>query len=128
MNSVRLESYMITVNKLFSIVGQAVGIHVSMLVIEHSIWLTRQKYEEASLIVFSEEGISLENLGSIEPVLASTVAYEFITAIRATLGRLIGKQLARQLTEQLQLDQINPTPLCPADSVTAGGVCEIHSH
>lgn len=90
------------VGEMFTSVGQAIGIHVMLLVIEHAHWKTRQKYEEAELIHFSEEGITLDGLDQLEPARAKIVAYEFIMLVVATLGRLVGKQLALQLTEQLQ--------------------------
>ncbi len=90
------------VGEMFTSVGQAIGIHVLLLVIEHAHWKIKQKYDEAELIQFSEEGINLDRLDELEPARAKIVAYEFVMLVVATLGRLVGKQLACQLTEQLQ--------------------------
>jgi hypothetical protein len=102
MDSMKLNSYKVMCTEMFMSVGQAIGIHVLLLVIEHSLWQTKQKYEEAALIRFSEEGISLDALDTIDSEKANLVAHDFMMAIVATLGRLVGKQLAQQLTEQLQ--------------------------
>jgi hypothetical protein len=105
MNSVKLNAYKVMCAEMFKAVGQAIGIHVLLLVIEHSLWQTKQKYEEAALIRFSEEGISMDNLDNIDSEKADLVAHDFIMEIVTTLGRLIGKQLAQQLTAQLQIDR-----------------------
>ncbi|HBF40121.1 MAG TPA: hypothetical protein DDW50_22795, partial [Firmicutes bacterium] len=89
--------------EMFTSVGQAIGIHVLLLVMEHALWQTKQKYEEANLIRFSEESVSLEELGKIDRDKADLIAHEFVMAIVSTLSRLVGKQLAQQLTEQLQI-------------------------
>jgi len=90
------------ISETFNSVGQAIGIHVMLLVIEHAQWKTRQKYEAAELIRYSEEGIFLDRLEELDPVKAKLIAHEFVMSIVATLGRLVGKQLALQLTEQLK--------------------------
>jgi hypothetical protein len=102
MNSLKLNAYKMMCTEMFTSVGQAIGIHVLLLVIEHALWQTKQKYEEASLIQFSEEGVSLDALDTIDSETANLVAHDFMMAIVATLGRLVGKQLAQQLTAQLQ--------------------------
>lgn len=97
-----LTTYKNMVGEMFDSVGKAIGIHVMLLVIEHAHWKIKQKYEEAELIHFSEEGIFLDGLDELEPARAKSVAHEFVMFVVTTLGRLVGKQLARQLTEQLQ--------------------------
>ncbi len=68
-----------------------------MLVVEHAVWETKHKHQEAALITFSEQGISLDRLQSLESGKAALVAQDFITTIVSTLGRLVGKQLAQQM-------------------------------
>ncbi len=99
-----LGTYKKMLPEMFKSVSQAIGIHVMLLVLEHALWQIRIKYEKASLIQFSEDGISLEMLETIDPEEAQAVAYEFIMAIINTLGRLVGMQLAKQLIEQLETD------------------------
>ena len=93
------------VNDVFASVKNAIGIHVMLLVVERALWQTRNKYEEASMITFSEDGICLDSLSSIDPDRQKLVSYTFVMCIITTLGHLVGKQLAHQLTEQL--DQFN---------------------
>ncbi len=106
-----LVTYKNMAGEMFDSVGQAIGIHVMLLVIEHAHWKTKQKYEEAELIHFSEEGITLDGLDQLDPARAKIVAHEFVMFVVATLGRLVGKQLARQLTEQLQYDCLDTEAL-----------------
>lgn len=102
MNKEDLSTYKDMIPEMFESVSQAIGIHVMLLVLEHALWKTRCKYEEANLISFSEEGIFLEKLDTLEPEKAQAIIFEFVMAVVATLGRLVGIQLAQQLTEQLQ--------------------------
>lgn len=104
MNVDHLATYKNMIKDTFDSVGQAIGIHVMLLVVERALWSTKHKYEEADLIEFSEEGISLERLSQLDPEQAEQIAHEFTMSIVSTLGRLVGKQLARQLTEQLDLN------------------------
>lgn len=97
-----LHSYKVMVGEMFDSVGRAIGIHVLLLVIEHAHWKTKQNYEEAELIHFSEKGINLDRLDELEPARAKAVAHDFVMSVIATLGRLVGKNLASQLTDQLQ--------------------------
>lgn len=97
-----LHSYKNMIGEMFDSVGKAIGIHVLLLVIEHAHWKTKQNYEEAELIHFSEKGVVLDGLDELEPARAKLVAHEFVMSVVATLSRLVGKQLAGQLTDQLK--------------------------
>ncbi|MFA7468894.1 MAG: hypothetical protein WCY82_11625 [Desulfotomaculaceae bacterium] len=96
-----LHTYQKMAREIFDSLVKAVGIHVMLLVIEKAFWNTKHKYEEASLISFSEDGINLDRLEKLEPEKAALVAHDFVMAIIDTLGRLIGKKMAEQLIEQL---------------------------
>lgn len=88
--------------ELFLSVGQSIGIHVLLLIIEHAVWQTKQKNPDAALITYTETGISFDELaGNLDPVRAGQAAHELTMAIIATLGRLVGIQIANQLTQQL---------------------------
>ena len=92
-----------TIDDLFISVGQVVGIHVFVIVLERALWKTQLKYEEASMIEISEDGVLLEELFKIEQNRAILVVHEFLINIVNTLGHLVGKQLAKQLTEELDV-------------------------
>lgn len=89
------------IDDLFVSVGQVVGIHVFVIVLERALWKTKLKYEEVAMIEISEDGVLLQELFKIEPDRAVLVAHEFLINIVNTLGHLVGKQLAKQLTEEL---------------------------
>ena len=91
-----------TIDNFFTSVGQVIGIHVFVIVLEHALWKTQLKYEEAAMIEISEDGVSILELFEIEQDRAVLVAHEFLINIVDTLGHLVGKQLAKQLTEELQ--------------------------
>ena len=93
-----------TIDELFISVGQVVGIHVFIIVLERALWKTQLKYEEAVLIKISEDGVSIQELSEIEHDRATVVAHEFLINIVNTLGHLVGKQLAKQLTEELDVN------------------------
>lgn len=101
---VELNNYKHMVKETFESVGQAIGIHVMLLVVERALWSTRHKYEEAAVITCSEEGVTLDGLDNLDPERAGLIAHFFMMSIIGTLGRLVGLQLAKQLTEQLQMD------------------------
>lgn len=82
-------------------VGQAVGTHVLLLVVERSLWLTRHKHQEAARVTYSEAGVSLNGLSDLDQELAVRIAHDLVMTIVSTLGRLIGKQLAERIVEQL---------------------------
>jgi hypothetical protein len=89
--------------ELFQSVGQSLGIHVLLLIIEHALWQTKQKNGDAILITYTEAGISFDELAkNLDPVRAEQAAHELITAIVSALGKLVGIQIVNQLTEQLQ--------------------------
>ncbi|MCB8818151.1 hypothetical protein [Desulfosporosinus shakirovi] len=90
-----------TIDELFISVGQVVGIHVFVIVLERALWKTQLKYEEAAMIKISEDGASLKEMFEIEQDRAILVVHEFLINIVNTLGHLVGKQLAKQLTEEL---------------------------
>jgi hypothetical protein len=96
-----LKFHKITIDVLFISVGQVVGIHVLVIVLERALWRTQLKYEEASMIQISEDGVSVQELLEIEEDRAVLVVHEFLINIVNTLGHLVGKQLAKQLTEEL---------------------------
>ena len=97
-----LSIYKSMINSKFDSVEKAIGIHVMLLVVEHALWNTRNKFEEARLITFSEDGIVLDGLEEMEPEKAVAIAQCLILDIINTLGRLVGKQLAHQLLKELQ--------------------------
>jgi hypothetical protein len=95
-------AYSAMINDVFDSVKQAIGIHVMMLVVERALWKTRNKYEEASLTTFSQDGIVLDGLKNLDSERAKLIAHSFMMNIITTSGHLVGKQLASQLTEQIE--------------------------
>ncbi|KGK91188.1 hypothetical protein DP73_04950 [Desulfosporosinus sp. HMP52] len=91
-----------TIDELFVSVGQVVGIHVFIIVLERALWKTQLKYEEASLIKITEDGVLLQELVEIDQERALLIVHDFLINIVSTLGHLVGKQLAKQLTEELE--------------------------
>lgn len=94
--------YQKMLKEMFEAVSQAIGVHVMLLVIEQALWKTKFEYQEAELIKFSEDGISLDGLDGIDKERADLVFHEFVMAIVSTLSRLVGIQLANQLTYHLK--------------------------
>lgn len=98
-----LSTYKTMINETFCSVSGAIGIHVMLIVVEHALWSTKHKYEEADCIQLSEQGINFDALDELEEGIALAIAHELAITIIGTLGRLVGKQLARQLINDLHL-------------------------
>ncbi|OPY58036.1 MAG: hypothetical protein A4E55_01209 [Pelotomaculum sp. PtaU1.Bin035] len=98
-----MDTYKELIKEVFQSVSQAIGIHAMLLVLEHALWKTKQQYEEAALIKLSEEGVFLAELNQLNPDKAKEISHYFIMSIVDTLGRLVGIQLANQLTKQLRI-------------------------
>ncbi|KUO62585.1 MAG: hypothetical protein APF84_02225 [Gracilibacter sp. BRH_c7a] len=102
MGSEKLATYKTMTKEMFDQVEKSLGSHVVILILEHAQWKTKEKYEEANLIQFSESGISLDGLDDIDPNQAEKIAHEFTMTIITSLGRLVGKELASKLTKYLE--------------------------
>jgi len=102
MASEKLATYKTMNAEMFDQVEKSLGSHVVLLILEHAQWKTKEKYEKADLIRFSESGISLDGLDNIDPNHAEEIAHEFTMTIIASLGRLVGKELASKLTKYLE--------------------------
>ena len=101
MSEQELNTYKNMLSEIFDSVSASIGIHVMLIVLERSLWKTKYKYPEAAKISFSEDGIDLNGLDSLEPAQATLIVNEFVMAISGTLGRLIGMQVAEKLTKKL---------------------------
>lgn len=97
-----METFEEIIDDMFLSIERALGIYVTLLLVERAIWKVREKYEEASLISYSEEGICLDQLNELEPSKGNLISQEFISAFVTILSRLVGKQLAIELTKQLE--------------------------
>ena len=89
------------IDDLFVSVGQTVGVQVFVIIFERALWKTELNYVEADLIHVSEAGIELQELSKIAPDRAVLVLTEFLNNIVSILVQLIGKQVVKQLTEEL---------------------------
>jgi len=89
------------IDDLFESVGQTVGIQVFVIIFERALWKTELKYDEANLIQISEDGVEVQELSKIEPDRAILVLTEFLNNIVNTLVQLVGKEVVKQLTEEL---------------------------
>lgn len=96
-----LDSLKKMVSQTFDRVSQAVGVHVMVLVAEHAQWKIKHSHAQASLIAISEDGISLEQLDELEETKAADIIREFLLEVTSTLGRLVGVQIANQITQEL---------------------------
>ncbi len=95
-------SYQILTDTMFAHIAEALGVHVMALVVEHALWQTRQKYQEADLIYFAEDRINVEALDSLDPDRAELIFHEFHMMVVATLSRLLGDQIAQRLAGNLE--------------------------
>lgn len=95
-----MDTHKKTVTAMFHSVEQVVGTDVMHLVAEHAAWKTKERYEDAARISFSEDGGFGDGLAELTPERAQIIIDEFVGVLTATLGRLVGEHLAMQLTQQ----------------------------
>lgn len=89
------------VKKTMESMTKSLGIHVVIIIIEHALWKTRHKYEEAHLIRLSEENVYFDQLDKVSPEIARSVIQEFLFCIIDSLGNLVGEQMASSLASGL---------------------------
>lgn len=89
-------------NNIFATLEGMLGIHVTLLLVEENVWKVKEKYEEANLINYSAEGISLEKISRLESPKNILIIQEFILSFQTTLKLLLGQDLAYELTKQLE--------------------------
>ncbi len=81
-----------------------VGVHTVMILAQRAVWLTRQNYEEADAIRLDEDGLSLLDLAHVcDEDRAGLVAGEFFTCLFGILSRLVGQEMARKMSGDLDL-------------------------
>lgn len=97
-----MKQYKSILNEMFFSIVKAVGIHASLLIVEHSLWKITQKYEEASCIIFDEAGIVLEGLSPLDNEKAQLISKELMISMVDTLSRLVGEQIAHQLMQTIE--------------------------
>lgn len=79
-----------------------VGVHTVMILTKRAIWLTSQKYSEASLIKYDEDGFNLSGLlDYANPKLAKETLEEFLGSLIDILTRLVGRDVTRKLAAEI---------------------------
>ena len=78
-----------------------VGIHTVMVLTQRALWMTRQKYDEAELIHFDEDGFSFEELQIIDRERVKALVEEFISVLLGILAGLLGKEIAEKLAHEI---------------------------
>lgn len=102
-----LDTYKKLLPEIFGSMSAAIGMQVILIVLEHAKWKTGIKYHDADKIIFSEDGICIDQLYSLDRGCAELIVREFILSINDTLSRLVGIQVAEKLTEKLLIESIN---------------------
>ncbi len=105
--SIVLDTYKKLLPEIFGSMSAAIGMQVILIVLEHAKWKTGIKYHDADKIIFSEDGICIDQLYSLDRGCAELIVREFILSINDTLSRLVGIQVAEKLTEKLLIESIN---------------------
>jgi len=80
-----------------------VGIHTVTVLVQRSLWITRQKYAEAELIRITEEGLSFTNLQQFDAVLVKKMLEDFFAALIEIMVRLVGKEMTEKITEGIDM-------------------------
>lgn len=88
-------------NQTWQRMVEQVGIHTVTILVQRSIWMTRQKYSEATLIELDDTGICFDNLAEIEPGAAKALLEEFFASLISILTRLVGRKITGKLLADL---------------------------
>ncbi len=78
-----------------------VGIHTVMVLVQRSLWQTRQKYAEAELISVSEAGVSFDVLDGIETEQLKKIMEDLFASLIDILTRLLGEEITRKIAEDI---------------------------
>ena len=78
-----------------------VGMHAVLVLAQRALWLTKQKYDDAGAIKISEDGIFFDELEEMEAQQLKAIMEEFFGSLAGTLTRLIGKDIAKKITREI---------------------------
>jgi DNA-directed RNA polymerase subunit F len=80
-----------------------VGIHTVKVLVQRSLWQTRQNYAEAELIQVTEEGIYFEELRELDPEKLKEMLEDFFSSLINILTRLVGEEISQKLAEGIDV-------------------------
>lgn len=78
-----------------------VGAHTVVILVQRAIWLTQQRYGEASLIELDETGLSFQKLEGANMQTVKAVMEELFTSLIAILTRLVGREITGKLIAEM---------------------------
>ena len=93
------ELFQKTWEKMVSIVG----IHTVMVLVQRSLWQTRQTHPEAELITISEDGVSFEALEELDARQLKQMLEHFFTSLVDILARLVGEEITHKIAEGINV-------------------------
>ena len=88
--------------KAWQSMADMIGVHAVLILTQQAVWMTRQKYAEAELIMISDEGISFSEFKGIDRALVKGMAEEFISSLLSVLTRLLGTDIAARLAREIE--------------------------
>jgi hypothetical protein len=78
------------------------GIYTVIVLIQRTVWLTAEQYEEAKNIKFNEGGILYDDLvDKAGPERSKIILEEFFSNIIGILTKLIGDNLAKDIEQEI---------------------------
>lgn len=83
-----------------------VGIHTVKVLVQRSLWLTRQKYTEADLIRVTDEGILCDGLEGLEPSRYKQVMEDLFATLVDILTRLVGEEITKKIADGIDVFEI----------------------
>ena len=84
-----------------------VGIHTVMVLVQRSLWQTRQTYTEAELIKVSEGGVSFEALKELDTQQLKQMLEYFFTSLVDILARLVGEEVTQKIADGINVFKNN---------------------
>lgn len=102
MNTDLVSIYNNLTDKVWQRMVEMLGIHTVIVLIQRTVWLTKEQYEEARNIKFSKEGISYDKLmDNAGPEHSKIIIQDFFANITGVLTKLIGEKIADELKQEI---------------------------
>ncbi len=97
-----VEMYEDLAKKVWDRMVGMVGIHAVTILVQRAVWITGDKYEEASNIKFDENGITFGNISEgYDEAELKLLLEEFFGTLVMILARLVGKEMAIKIVKDL---------------------------
>ncbi|NTU80658.1 MAG: hypothetical protein HGA45_14995 [Chloroflexales bacterium] len=94
---------------------QTLGVYTVNVLLDRAIWHVAQQYPELARIQYGDDGLSFEALVSTSPLPAEGAYEALYDEMLLIMARLLGKDMARRLIDELKPEEPSATTLMPSE-------------